>query len=409
VAGVALSTLTYPPEIGWALQPPVAFDRMVLSTGHGPASIAVADLNHDHHPDLIVANFEDGTLTVFLGDGKDRFRPAPGSPFACGPSPNDIAVADLNGDGQLDLIVANTETPYITVLLGDGHGSFVPSPHSPFATQSFPHVHGVVAADFIGNSKPAVVTDSWGHNQVLLLPGDGMGNLVLPGVLFPTGKRPYQRLRSADFNRDGRPDIVTTDMDDNAVSILLNDGRGGFRQPAGSPFPAGKAPWEVAIADFNRDGNLDLAVIPYDRDLTAPRQLAVTILLGDGRGGFAARSDPHSGALSGLSRGALSGLSPGSLSLEGCRGPDRVAAGDVNGDGYPDIVVSCAQNNRLMVFWGSKDGAFTRSTEDVQTGWSGLALADLRGDGKSEIIVSNGQFDDASKNQPGTFTIFFSK
>jgi hypothetical protein len=401
VAGAALSTLTYPPETAWAPQPPVSFDRMVLSTGHGPASIAVADLNHDHHPDLIVANFEDGTLTVFLGDGKDRFRPAPGSPFACGPSPNDIAVADLNGDGQLDLIVANTETPYITVLLGDGHGSFVPSPHSPFATQSFPHVHGVAAADFIGNGKPAVVTDSWGHNQVLMLSGDGMGNLILPGVLFSTGKRPYQRLRSADFNRDGRPDIVTTDMDDNAVSILLDDGRGGFRQPAGSPFPAGKAPWEAAIADFNRDGNLDLAVIPYDRDLTDPRQLAVTILLGDGRGGFAALRDPHSG----LSHG----LSSGPLSLEGCRGPDRVAAGDVNGDGYPDIVVSCAQNNRLIVFWGSKDGAFARSTEDVQTGWSGLALADLRGDGKSEIIVSNGLLDDASKNQPGTFTIFVSK
>ena len=248
---------------------------------------------------------------------------------------------------------------------------------------------GVVAADFLGNGKPAVVTDSWGHNQVLMLPGDGSGNLMLPGVLFATGKRPYQRLRSADFNRDGRPDIVTTDMDDNAVSILLSDGHGGFRQPAGSPFPTGKAPWEVAIDDFNRDGNLDLAVIPYDRDLTDPRQLAVTILLGDGRGGFAVRPDP--------------------LSLEGCRGPDRIATGDVNGDGYPDIVVSCAQNDRLIVFWGSKDGGFARSVENVPTGWSGLALADLKGDGKSEIIVSNGSPDDAPKNQPGTLTIFTAK
>jgi hypothetical protein len=132
-----------------------------------------------------------------------------------------------------------------------------------------------------------------------------------------------------------------------------------------------------------------LAVIPYEQDLTDPRQLAVTILLGDGRGGFAARPDL--------------------LSLEGCRGPDRVAAGDVNGDGYRDIVVSCAQNNRLIVFWGSKDGSFARSMEDVQTGWSGLALADLKGDGKSEIIVSNGLLDSALKNQPGTLTIFVFK
>jgi hypothetical protein len=389
LAGVAFSTFTQAPKVAPVPAPPVAFDRIVLPTGHGPASIAVADLNHDRLPDLIVANFEDGTLTVLLGDGKDHFAPAPRSPFACGHSPNDIAVADLNGDGNLDLIVANTETPYITVLLGDGRGSFAPSPHSPFATQSFPHVHGVVAGDFIGNGKPAVVTDSWGHNQVLMLPGDGAGNLILAGVLFPTGERPYQRLRSADFNHDGRPDIVTTDMDDNAVSILLNDGHGGFRQPAGSPFPAGKTPWEVVIDDFNRDGNLDLAVIPYDRDLTDPRQLAVTILLGDGRGGFAAHS--------------------GTLSLEGCRGPNRVAAGDINGDGYPDIAVSCAQNNRVAVFWGSKDGGFVRTTEDVQTGWSGLALADLKGDGKSEIIVSNGLLDGSAKNRPGTLTIFVPK
>ena len=389
LVGFAFTALTHSTRADPAPPSPVVFDRIVLPTGRGPTSIAVADLNHDHHPDLIVANFEGGTVTVLLGDGKDHFVSAPGSPFACGSSPNDIAVADLNGDGNLDLVVANTETPNITVLLGDGRGRFSPSPHSPFATRSFPHVHGVVAADFMGNGKPAVVTDSWGHNQVLLLPGDGAGNLILPGVLFATGKRPYQRLRSADFNRDGRPDIVTTDMDDNAVSILLGDGHGGFRQPAGSPFPAGKAPWEVAIDDFNRDGNFDLAVIPYDRDLTNPQQLAVTILLGDGHGGFAARPDR--------------------LSLEGCRGPDRIATGDVNGDGYSDIVVSCAQNNRLIVFWGSKDGGFARSMENVPTGWSGLVVADLKGDGRSEIIVSNGSLDDAPRNQPGTLTIFVAK
>jgi hypothetical protein len=87
------------------------------------------------------------------------------------------------------------------------------------------------------------------------------------------------------------------------------------------------------------------------------------------------------------------------FSLAGCRGPDRIATGDLNGDGFRDIVVSCAQNNKLMQYLGSKEGTFKVSTLDVQTGWSGLAVADLNGDGKDDIVVSN--------NESGTITIFF--
>ncbi len=315
------------------------FTEVVVPAGKGPASIAIADVNHDGKPDIVVANSADGTIGVLLGDGKTNFVPASGSPFLCGKSPNDIAVADMNGDGNPDLVIANTGTPYLTILLGDGHGGFRPSPHSPFSTQSYPHVHGVAAADFDGDRKIDVVTDSWGHDQILMLPGDGAGNLVLPGRLFNTGKRPYQRLRSADFNRDGNPDVVTTDMDINAVTILLGDGKGGFHEPSGSPFPAGLSPWSVAIGDVNQDGILDLVVLPYDRDVRDPKQLAVTVLLGDGKGGFKRMAGPP-------------------LPLAGCLGPDRVATGDIDGDGLRDIVVTCAQNNKLMIYWGSKEGTF---------------------------------------------------
>ena len=371
-------------------QPWDGFNRVVIPTGHHPASIAVADVNRDGKLDIIVANTEDETVSVLLGDGKGHFASAPGSPFACGKAPNDIAVTDMNGDGNPDLIIANTGTPYITILLGDGNGGFAPSPHSPFATQSYPHVHGVVAADFVGNGKPAVITDSWGHDQILMIPGDGNGNLILPGKLFNTGKRPYQRLRSADFNGDGKPDVVTTDLDLNAVTILLGDGKGGLIEAPGSPFAAGAAPWSVAIGDINGDGKLDLAVLPYAPDVRDPKDLGVTVLLGDGKGGFTKmRGSP--------------------FSLAGCRGPDQVAIGDVNGDGLSDIVVSCSQNHRLMLYLGTKDGTFQVSTLDVRTGWSDLAVADLLGDGKKEIIVSNGALDDDPKNQPGTITIFFSQ
>lgn len=370
--------LTRPPKA----QASPDFDVKVIPVGKGPASIAIADVNHDGKPDLVVANSDDQTITVLLGDGARHFTPAPGSPFACGKGPNDIAVADMNGDGNPDLVIANTGTPYLTILLGNGKGGFAPSPHSPFATQSYPHVHGVAAADFTGDGKPDVVTDSWGHDEILTIPGDGAGNLILPGKAFHTGKRPYQRLRSADFNKDGKPDVVTTDLDMNAVTILLGDGKGGFREAPGSPFPAGVFPWSVAVADINGDGNLDLAVIPYDRDIHDPKQLGVTVLLGDGKGAFTTM--------------------PGSpFSLAGCRGPDRIATGDINGDGFRDIAVSCAQNDQLMLFFGSKNGSFQAFTRKVQTGWSGLAVADLDGDARDDIVVSN--------NSSGTITIFFSK
>jgi hypothetical protein len=358
------------------------FEQVVIPVGKGPGSIAIADVNRDGKPDIIVANTEDETISVLLGDGKGHFKLAPGSPFPCGKGPNDIAVADMNGDGNPDLVIANTGTPYLTILLGDGRGGFKSSPHSPFATESYPHVHGVVAADFMGNGKLDVITDSWGHDQILLIPGDGNGNLLLPGTPVHTGKRPYQRLRSADFNGDGKPDVVTTDLDSNAVTILLGNGRGGFVEAPGSPFPAGVFPWGVAIDDMNGDGNLDLAVIPYDRDITNPKQLGVTVLLGDGRGGFTTmRGSP--------------------FSLAGCSSPDRVATGDINGDGFRDIVVACAQNNKLILFLGSEGGGFEISTRSVETGWSGLAVGDLRGSGKDDIVVSN--------NSSGTITIFFSK
>lgn len=367
------------------------FDRVVVPVGKGPVPIAIADVNHDGQPDILVANSGDQTLSVLLNDGHRHFTRAPGSPFPVGKGPNDIAVADMNGDGNPDLVIANTGTPYITVLLGDGKGGFTPSPHSPFATQSHPHVHGVAVGDFMGDGKPAVVTDSWGRDEILLMPSDGKGNL-LPQLekAFPSDLHSDQGVRAADFNKDGHLDIVTTNQRLHAVGLMLGDGKGSFRRAPGSPFPAGGETWAFTVDDINGDGNPDVIVIPYQRDLRDPSQLGVTVLLGDGKGGFT--------------------TIPGSpLSLAGCQGPDRVAAGNIFGDGLQDIVVSCAENNKLFLFRAAKDGTFRASTLDVQTGWSGLAVGALDSSGKDAIIVSNNVLDYQPAPAVGTITIFFSK
>ncbi|MGC2091116.1 MAG: VCBS repeat-containing protein [Candidatus Acidiferrales bacterium] len=358
------------------------FDEQVIRVGRSPFPIAIADVNHDGKLDIIVGNMDDGTVSVLLGDGRGHFTPAPGSPFPCGANPNDIAVADMNDDGNPDLVIANTQTPYLTVLLGDGKGGFKPSAHSPFATKSYPHPHGVVAGNFMGDGKPAVVTDSWGHHQILLIPSDGKGDLILPGRFFSADLHTDSGVGAADFNKDGNLDILTVDQDANVVGLLLGDGKGGFRKAPGSPFPAGDTPWSFTVGDVNGDGIPDVAVVPYEPQMQDPARLGLTILLGDGKGGLA----PMWG-------------SP--FSLAGCDEPSRVAIGDIKGDGLRDVVVSCAKNDKLFFFMGTKGGTFNVFTHSIPTGWGGLALADLTGNGKDDVVVSN--------NKTATITILLSK
>lgn len=360
---------------------PLSFREASIAVGKGPRFVVAADLNHDGKVDLVVANADSENLTVLLGDGRGRFEQAKGSPVPAGHLPNDIAIADMNHDGNPDLVIANHQSPYIRILLGDGKGAFQPAPGSPFDVHSTPHPHGVAVGAFSGASNIDVVTDSWGNNQIELLRGDGRGGLVLPGRFFRVGRRPYERPRSADFNKDGLADVVTTNLDDDTVTILLSDGKGGFREAPGSPDAAGGKPWQIAIADFNGDGNPDLAIIPYERDLPPGQRAAVTVLLGDGKGSFSAM--------------------PGTpLALESCHGPSSIATGDVDGDGRPDIVVLCAESRNLAIFLSNAGKGFIRLTHPAAGGWGSVAVADLDADGKADIITAN--------PEDGTITIYFS-
>jgi hypothetical protein len=355
------------------------FRQTTIPVGKGPKWISVSDVNHDRSPDLVVANADSGTVTVLLGDGKGQFHAAAGSQFPAGNLPNDIAIADMNGDGNLDLVIADHQSPFITILLGDGKGGFRSAPGSPVDVHSNPHPHGVVVADFNGDGHPDVVTDSWGTNQIELLLGDGNGGLHTPGRYFATGHRPYERLRSADFNGDGLPDIVTTNLDDGTVTILLADGKGGFRDASGSSFPAGAKPWQLAIDDVDGDGKFDLLIIPYEQDISDASQNAVTVLLGDGKGAFRPM--------------------PGSpLPLRGCHGPNGVTAGDLRGDGRHDIVVACAESRNLTIFERDGDSRFISSSQPFKGGWGAVAFADLSNNHRGELITAN--------NEDGTITIF---
>lgn len=346
-----------------------ATDRSRFAVGTAPGSVEIADFNGDGKFDVVVANEQSNDVSILLGDGKGKFAPPKGAPFPAGRLPNDIAIGDFNRDAELDLAVANHEEKYLTLLWGDGKGGFAPAPNSPVAVEVRPHVHGVAAGDLNGDGNLDLVTDSWANDQVVGLFGDGKGNFRTPGTFVKVGKRPYQRHRVADVNEDGKADIITTNAEGNNVTVLLSDAGGGFKQPPGSPFPCGDAPFNLAVGDVNGDGRDDLAVVDSPSSMAEGRgKDGLTVLLGNGNGEFT--------------------MLVGSPFATG-RTPNRVAIGDTNGDGVADIAVSSPDSNNITLFLMSSKGVASSSTIAIGGKPKGLAIHDLNGDGKADIVTTN--------------------
>jgi FG-GAP-like repeat/EF hand len=218
-------------------------------------ALAAADVNRDGKLDLITANNEDGDISVLLGDGKGSFTRARGSPFPCGPSPYPVALADVNGDSNLDIVVPNTAPgpTTITVLLGDGRGEFRAAPRSPFKAND--RAYFVAVADLNGDGKPDIVATHDDASIATLHLGDGKGNFVQANNSpLELGNRGWSVV-PVDLNGDGKIDLAFGA--EHGVAVFLGDGRGGFRPAAGSPFRSGRGTWRIEVIDVNHDSKPD--------------------------------------------------------------------------------------------------------------------------------------------------------
>ena len=335
-----------------------------IATGPAPIAIAVGDFNGDGNPDLAVAMKGNDRVYIYSGNGTGSFSFAISYPV--GAQPWEIVVADFNHDGKLDLATANSASGNVSILLGNGDNTFQSAVAYAVGQEPF----SIAAGSFNPDGYVDLVTANRGNicafplnpcGTVSLLRNNGDGTFYTGTTLYP--QFVPSRVATGSFHGSDS-DIAVTSYSSNAFLMYLGDGGGGFPSVRG-PFVTLTAE-AVAVADFNGDGKSDLALSRFNYG-------DVSLQLGNGDGTFQAAGIYSEGAI-----GA---------------GPDAVAVGDFDGDGFPDLAVANVNDNSVAVlrdrtagnggFWGAL--TFTGGLSQPTS----IAVGDFNLDGKPDFVVVN--------------------
>jgi hypothetical protein len=251
--------------------------------------LALDDVNADGKLDLALATHDSYAVMLLLGDGQGSFDLAP-NPFIImkegkQPHTHGLAIGDVNGDGKLDVVTANSNPDNdVSVVLGDGRGGFMPAPGSPFAVGPSPYPLALADLNADGNLDIVATNTATGPDRYQELESSralrilfGTGSGVFRTDLVPLRTVTPWYVAVGDVNGDSTPDIVATHLERPELTVLLSVGKGSFAEKSGSPFDLGHAAWHIAIIDVNRDGNADVIGAAGD---------GLRVMLGDGKGRF---------------------------------------------------------------------------------------------------------------------------
>jgi len=331
-----------------------------------PEAIVAADLNGDGQPDVVVADAVNNVVSVALRNPDGTFGPK--TDYAMGFETYAAVAADVNNDGIPDIVVGGWGN---AVLLGNGDGTFTQGPVTPYF--GIAEV-GMTVADLDGDGNLDVATVNYQYNRVAVSLGNGDGSFQ-PLVRYSVDYSP-QAIAAADFNGDGKLDLVVSNSCGNdsncngngTVTILLGNGDGTF-QPQ-TRYDSGMDSPFMVVGDFNHDNNPDVAVANFCTDYTV-RQAgctnagAISILLGNGDGTLAA-----------------------AVAYPTAPGARRIVAADFDGDGNLDLATANEIGQNVSVLFGNPDGTF-QPRIDVAIGkilWT-IAAADLDGGGRADLLV----------------------
>ncbi|MBI3819001.1 MAG: VCBS repeat-containing protein [Planctomycetes bacterium] len=229
-----------------------------VAVGAGPRGVAIADLTNDGRLEIVAANYTSKNISILINNGGGAFAPA--SNFSVGSGPFSVAIGDLNGDGIPDVATSNYDVDKIALLMAQPPaGSLAFAPVVNKSVGSAPSI--VIVDDLDGDGRLDLVSANTNSNSVSVLLNTGAGAFA-NAVNYNVGVHPYS-VDAGDLNQDGTPDLATANYDSDAVSVLLNIGAGAFGPASNFNVAAGARPSSVVLGDVTGDGRADIASAGY--------------------------------------------------------------------------------------------------------------------------------------------------